>query len=142
MNLLIIHLLQPNSFVGGKYKTEDIAMAASEDMQKDTVYHSSEIIVNSNGRVLHADKEFCEILNYKNSNRIRNSIFLDYIAEKDRKIVVNAFIDTFYGNQEGKLFKINMIDYSGKEVEVTFNFSPVKASNGEKSTLLIRKKMF
>jgi len=117
-------------------------MAADEDMQKNTVYHSSEIIVNSNGRILNANKGFCEILNYKSSNGIHNSIFLDYVAEKDKKTVVNAFIDTFYGNQEGKLLKINMIDYLGKEVEVTFSFFPIKASNGERSTLLIRKKIF
>jgi len=117
-------------------------MAASEDVRKGTAYHSSEIIVNSNGRVLNADRAFCEILKYKSSNGIHNSIFLDYVAEKDRKTVVNAFIDIFYGNQEGKLFKINMIDCLEREVEVTFNFFPIKASNGEKSTILIRKKIF
>ncbi len=109
---------------------------------KETVYHTSEIIVNSNGRVLNTDKAFCEILNCKSPNAAHNSIILDYVAEEDRKTVVNAFIDTFYGQQEGKLLEIKMIDYLGKEVEVTFNFFPIKSSNGERSTLLIRKKMF
>jgi len=82
-------------------------------------YYTSEIIVNSNGRVLNADKEFCEIINCKSPNGIINSILLDFIADSNKKSVVNAFIDT-----------------------VTFNFFPIKSSNGEKSTLLIRKKIF
>jgi len=117
-------------------------MAALTNVQKDTIYHTSEIIVNSNGRVLNTDKEFCEILNCKSPKAIHNSIILDYVVEKYRKTVVNAFIDTFYGNQEGKLLEIEMIDASGKEIAVTFNFFPIKSSNGEKSTLLIRKRMF
>ncbi|MCF6353152.1 MAG: PAS domain-containing protein [Cyclobacteriaceae bacterium] len=112
------------------------------NIRKETAYHTSEIIVNSNGRVLNTDKAFCEILNCKSPNVIHNSTILDYVVEEDRKTVVNAFIDTFYGQQEGKLLEIKMIDYLGKEIEVTFNFFPIKSSNGEKSTLLIRKKMF
>ncbi len=111
-------------------------------IRKETIYHTSEIIVNSNGRVLNTDKEFCKILNCKSPNAFYNSTILDYVVEKDRKTVVNAFIDAFYGQQEGKLLEIRMIDYLGKEIEVTFNFFPIKSSNGEKSTLLIRKELF
>ncbi|MCF6361575.1 MAG: hypothetical protein L3J29_12540 [Cyclobacteriaceae bacterium] len=117
-------------------------MASTTNIQKDQIYLTSEIIVNSNGRVLNADKEFCEILTCKSPNIAHNSIILDYVVEQDRTTVVNAFIDTFYGNQEGKLFKVKMIDYSGQEIDVTFNFFPIKSSKGEKSTLLIRKKIF
>ena len=117
-------------------------MGTLTKMQNESIYHTSEIIVNSNGRILYADKEFCEILNCKNPNATHNSIILDYIAEQDRAKLVNAFIDTFYGRQEGKLFEIQMLDYKGNLLDVTVNFFPIKSSNGEKATLLIRKKMF
>lgn len=117
-------------------------MAAISYIKKDHIYHTSKVIVNSKGRVLMADKEFCEILNCKSQLGIKNSIILDFIVEKDKKTMVNAFIDTFYGKKYGKLFEVNMIDSNGLDFEVTINFVPIKGSNGEKSTLLIRKKMF
>ncbi len=117
-------------------------MAAINNTLKERRYYTSEIIVNSNGRVLNADKEFCEIINCKSPNGIINSILLDFIADSNKKSVVNAFIDTFYGHQQGKLFEVKMIDNQGVEIDVTFNFFPIKSSNGEKSTLLIRKKIF
>ncbi len=111
-------------------------------VQNKPIYQTSEIIVNSDGRVLNADKEFCEIFNCKSPKASHNSIILDYVADKHRKTIVNAFIDTFYGNQEGKLFEIQMLDNDGIPLDVTVNFFPIKSSNGEKATLLIRKKMF
>ncbi len=117
-------------------------MAAINNIQKESSYYTSEIIVNSNGRVLNADKEFCEIVNCKSPNGITNSILLDFVADNNKKAVVNAFIDTFYGHQQGKLFEVKMLSTQGVEIDVTFNFFPIKSSNGEKSTLLIRKKIF
>lgn len=111
-------------------------------VQNKPVYQTSEIIVNSDGRVLNADREFCEIFKCKSPNATHNSIILDYVAEDHRSTLVNAFIDTFYGRQKGKLFEIQMLDHSGKALDVTVNFFPIKSSNGEKATLLIRKKMF
>ena len=105
------------------------------------VYQTSEVIVNSDGRVLNADKEFCEIFSCRSPKASHNSLILDYVVEKYRPTVVNAFIDTFYRNQEGKLVDIQMLDYLGNILDVTINFSPIKSSNGEKASLLIRKKM-
>ena len=117
-------------------------MGRMTNMQEETIFHTSEIIVNSNGRILNADKEFCEIFSCKSPISTHNTIILDYIAEKDQITIVNAFIDTFYGRQAGKLFEIRMINHMGNEIDVTINFFPIKSSNGEKATLLIRKKMF
>lgn len=119
-----------------------ILMGKMINIQEETIYHTSEIIVNSNGRVLNADKEFCEIFSCKSPKSTHNSIILDYVADKDQSTVVNAFIDTFYGRQVGKLFEIQMLDHLGNNIDVTINFFPIKSSNGEKATLLIRKKMF
>lgn len=131
-----------NSFVKEDTKLKTMPMAVITDSQDKMVYHTSEIIINSNGRILNTDREFCKILNCKSPNAIINSIILDYVSKNDKKIVVNAFIDTFYGKQESKLFKVKMINFQGKEVDVTLNFFPIKTSNGEKSTLVIRKKVF
>lgn len=117
-------------------------MPIRNNIPQEPIFHTSEIIVNSNGRILNADQEFCEILNCKSHKGITNSIILDYIVEEDKKTAVNAFIDVFYGKKAGKLFEIKMIDSTKTEIEVTLNFFPIKGSNGEKSTLLIRKKMF
>ncbi len=106
------------------------------------IYQTSEIIVGADGRVLNADKTFCEIFSCKNPLSSHNSVILDYVAKNHRPTVVNAFIDTFYGRQEGKLFEIQMIDYLGNSLDVTINFFPIKVSNGEKATMLIRKKIF
>ena len=119
-----------------------ILMSRMTNIQEETIFHTSEIIVNSNGRILNADKEFCEIFSCKSPVSTHNSIILDYIAEKDQPTVVNAFIDTFYGGQGGKLFEIQMLNHVGNKLDVTINFFPIKSSNGEKATLLIRKKMF
>ncbi len=117
-------------------------MALTPNQQKEAIYHTSEIIVNSNGRVLNADRKFCEIMNCKSPTVIHNSMLLDLVLEKDKKKVVNAFIDTFYGRKEGKIFEVSLLDYKQNIITVTFNLFPIKSSNGEKSTLLIRKKMF
>lgn len=119
-----------------------ILMAGMMRVQKKQIYMTSEILINSDGRVLNADKEFCEIFSCKNPQAAHNSNILDFIAEDYRKTIVNAFIDTFYGKQKGKLFEIQMIDSTGTPLEVTVNFFPSKSSNGEKATLLIRKKIF
>lgn len=119
-----------------------ILMGRMINIQEEIIFHTSELIVNSNGRILSADKEFCEIFGCKNPTATHNSIILDYVAEQDRAKLVNAFIDTFYGRQEGKLFEIQMLDYVGNSIDVNVNFFPIKTSNGEKATLLIRKKMF
>jgi len=111
-------------------------------VENNPIYQTSEIIVNSDGRVLNADKSFCEIFSCKNPGASHNSIILDYVDQKHRPTVVNAFIDTFYSNQEGKLFDIQMIDFSGNTMDVSINFFPIKSSNGQKATLLIRKKLF
>ncbi len=117
-------------------------IGALMNVQNKAVLHTSEIIVNANGRVLAADKAFCEIFGCKKPGAVLNSIFLDLVAEESRKTMVNAFIDAFYGNKAGKLFEINMLDFNSNPLEVTINFFPIKGSNGSKATLLIRKKMF
>ena len=119
-----------------------ILMGRMTDIQEETIYHTSEIIVNSNGRILNVDREFCEIFNFKSCEATHNTFILDYVVEKDRSIVVNAFIDTFYGRQVGKLFEIKMLNQLSHEIDVTINFFPIKSSAGDKATLLIRKKMF
>ncbi|MCB0505251.1 MAG: hypothetical protein KDC58_07080, partial [Cyclobacteriaceae bacterium] len=89
----------------------------------------------------HADKAFCEIFSCKNPDATRNSIVLDFFAEDFKTTVVNAFIDTFYGKQEGKLYEVQMLDVTGTPLDVTINFFPVKTAGGEKATLLIRRKL-
>ena len=108
-------------------------------VEKNPIYQTSEIIINSDGRVLNADNAFCEIFNCKNPETSYNSIILD---EKYQPIVVNAFIDTFYSNHKGKLIEVKMLDFSGNKVDVSINFFLIKSSNGQKATLLIRKKLF
>lgn len=119
-----------------------ILMGGMKSIKKKAIYHTSEVLVNSNGRILHADKEFCEIFGCKSPKVTHNSIILDFVAESFRKTIVKAFIDTFYRKQEGKLFEIKMVDNEGSLLDVTVNFFPVKSSNSEKAILLIRKKMF
>jgi len=112
------------------------------NIQSKPIYMTSEIIVNSDGRILNSDKIFCEIFNCKSTEVTYNSVILDYIVEAFRPTVVNAFIDTFYGKHESKLYEIKMIDFEGVPLDVTIKFSPVRTSNGEKATLVIRKKGF
>jgi hypothetical protein len=119
-----------------------ILMGGMMRVQNKPIYQTSEVIVNSDGRVLTADREFCEIFSCKNANASHNSIILDYVVEHHRAKVVNAFIDAFYSNQGGKLIEIQMLDYQGNPLDVTINFFPIKSSNGEKATLLIRKRLF
>ena len=116
--------------IGGKIK-----------VQTKSIYMTSEILVNSDGRILHADKAFCEIFGCKNSDAIHNSSVLDFMVEEFRHTAVNAFIDTFYGKQEGKLYEVKMYNSTGTPLDVTINFFLSKASLGEKATLLIRKKI-
>ncbi len=118
-----------------------ILMGRMMRIENKPMYHTSEIIINADGRVLNADRAFCEIFNCKSPKATHNSIILDYIAEEHKAKIVNAFIDTFYGKQSGKLFEIQMLDYKGYPMDVTVSFFPIKTSNGEKATLLIRKKI-
>ena len=111
-------------------------------VQTKPIYMTTEIIVNSDGRILNSDKIFCEIFHCKSAEVTINSVILDYIVDAYRPTVVNAFIDTFYGKQESKLYDIKMLDFEGSSLDVTIKFCPVKASNGEKATLIIRKKGF
>lgn len=116
-------------------------MGSMAEIQTKSIYMTSEILVNADGRILHADKAFCDIFSCKHPDSTRNSIVLDFIANDFKHVVVNAFIDTFYGKQEGKLYEVQMLDVSGTPLEVTINFFPVKAAQGEKATLLIRRKV-
>lgn len=116
-------------------------MGSMAEIQTKSIYMTSEILVNSDGRILHADKAFCDIFSCKHPDATINSIVLDFIAEEFRHTVVNAFIDTFYGKQEGKLYEVQMLDSAGTALDVTINFFPIKASLGEKATLLIRRKL-
>ncbi|MCB0496161.1 MAG: PAS domain-containing protein [Cyclobacteriaceae bacterium] len=118
-----------------------VNMGSMGAIQTKPIYMTSEILINSDGRILHADKAFCDIFSCKNPDATRNSIVLDFFAEDFKHIVVNAFIDTFYGRQEGKRYEVKMLDVSGTPLEVTINFLPVKAAQGEKATLLIRRRV-
>lgn len=117
-------------------------LSAIMSVQNKPILQTSEIIVNAQGRILSADKAFCEIFDCKKPAAVLNSLFLDLVSEPHRKNMVHAFIDAFYGNQAGKLFEIEMLTAMQKPLPVTVNFFPISGSNGTKSTLLIRKKMF
>ena len=78
--------------------------------------------IGPDSKVLEANEALCDIVDYAQAD-IVSRLFLDLILPDDHKIVVNAFIDVFYGFNGPKKYNFRLLSASGTPIATSAIFS-------------------
>ena len=95
------------------------------------------VIISQDSKVLEANEAFCQLLDHPKDIIVRKTL-LELIHPEDHKIVVNAFIDVFYGIHKPKTYTFRLVSSNGDHISTDAIFTSDRSNTSQTASIELK----